>query len=265
MKVVISGAESPLGAGGGAGPGAAGHQPSPRGRRPPRPGRRRGRPGRGGGPAAPGPPRPRPRRTPRRGERGASTWTRPPGAPTSCSARPAAAGVGRVVLGSALALLERYPAAWAVAEAWRPRPGPRRPRPAGPPTWPRHRRGRSPGRSPCRWSACAWGAWWATRRRVRPTTPAGCTWRTPPRPSPWPSPCPSRAAGSTPATPSTTAGGSTTSPAGGRYTRFPLGAAGPAGGAGPGLRPPPRLPRQPRGRRPASRAGEPRRARTAPR
>ncbi len=44
----------------------------------------------------------------------------------------AAAGVGRVVLGSALALLERYPAAWAVTEAWRPRPDPTDPAQLGP-------------------------------------------------------------------------------------------------------------------------------------
>ena len=44
----------------------------------------------------------------------------------------AGAGVGRVVLGSALALLERYPAAWAVTEAWRPRPDPTDPAQLGP-------------------------------------------------------------------------------------------------------------------------------------
>jgi len=33
-----------------------------------------------------------------------------------------AAGVRRVVLGSTLALMERYPASWAVSETWRPQP-----------------------------------------------------------------------------------------------------------------------------------------------
>src|ERR687886_636588 len=33
-----------------------------------------------------------------------------------------AAGVERVILGSTLALLERYPPGWAVGEAWQPRP-----------------------------------------------------------------------------------------------------------------------------------------------
>jgi nucleoside-diphosphate-sugar epimerase len=34
----------------------------------------------------------------------------------------AAAGVRRIVLGSTLAMMERYPASWRVAESWQPRP-----------------------------------------------------------------------------------------------------------------------------------------------
>ncbi|HEX2516970.1 MAG TPA: hypothetical protein VH257_19850, partial [Chloroflexota bacterium] len=122
MKVVISGAAGPLGAAAGRALAAAGHQAAP----------------------LAGDPRDPDAAAADLAGAGALLHLAPLDAPPSGAPTPAAseyldratrgtyvllrataaAGVGRVVLGSALALLERYPAAWAVAESWRPRPDP---------------------------------------------------------------------------------------------------------------------------------------------
>ena len=216
----------PAGAGGGAGPGGGGAPARPPGRRPPRPGRRARRPWPGRGPCCTWPPSGRPRRTPppRRAQR-------VPGSSDAGHLRPAPRRRGRG--GGAGGAGQRpgppgaLPRRLGRLRGLAPPPGPRRPRPAGPlpgrgerqadrpggaltgglpaPGAPGGRRGAAPGR--------------------RPTTPAGCTWRTPPRPSPWPSPCPSRARGAAPESPRQ-GWWLYHVPGGGAYTRFPLGAAG---------------------------------------
>jgi nucleoside-diphosphate-sugar epimerase len=125
MKVVVTGAEGPLGQAAGRALAAAGHQ------------------------AAPLAGDPRDPEAAAAALAGAGALLHlaplgapPPGAPPAAAGEyldgatrgtyvllraAAAAGVGRVVLGSTLALLERYPAAWAVSEAWRPRPDPAAP------------------------------------------------------------------------------------------------------------------------------------------
>ena len=115
----------------------------------------------------------------------------------------AAAGVRRVVLGSTLALLERYPAAWAVDEAWRPRPAVAPagaggvPGPAQLAAYLAEQSAQATARvAPLQVVALRLGALPPAGAAPPPppapppATPAPCTPPTPSRPSAWPSPGP---------------------------------------------------------------------------
>ena len=129
-----------------------------------------------------------------------------------------------MVLGSALALLERYPAAWAVAEAWRPRPDPTDPAQLGALPGRGIGAGDRPGRAP-------------VDRLPAPGAPAGRRGGAPYDPR-WLHPEDAAQALTLALTVPLKGGGEHASdalnygwwlyhiPGGGAYTRFPLGAAG---------------------------------------